>query len=102
MATRITIAAIAAIALVLASCGPDPTQPMRTQTNNAQPVGVQGNPRVEVSRIGVIRDDIAYQDRRGIYLIKDTVTGQEFIGVSGVGITEIGRHGGKHPRSDER
>lgn len=63
----------------------------------------ESSSRIEVSRIGVFSDSIAYGDRRGIYLIKDIHTGQEFIGVSGIGISEIGYHStGKSGMSDER
>lgn len=59
--------------------------------------------RVKVTRIASFYDDFAYQNKRGIYLIKDNETGKEFIGVSGVGITEIGSHSaGKSPVRGER
>lgn len=99
---RVALAACVTAALSLTACGPEPTQEMFEQTRNAKSVAVEQNPRVLVSRIGVFRDDLAYHDKRGIYLIKDTLTGLEFIGISGVGITEVGRHGGKHSRSDEQ
>ncbi len=49
--------------------------------------------RVTIERIGIFRDELAYQARRGIYVIKDHKTGREYIGVSGVGITETGVSG---------
>lgn len=73
-------------AVGLAACGPKPDTPM----NVATPPQSAG--RVVVTRIGVIADELAYYDRRGIYIIKDNETGAEFIGVSGVGITEVARH----------
>ena len=48
--------------------------------------------RISVMRVGVIEDDLAYRDRRGIYIITDNKTGKEFIGVSGIGISEQGNH----------
>lgn len=48
--------------------------------------------RVTVQRLGVFSDALAYNERRGIYIIRDTKTGKEFIGVSGVGIAEVGSH----------
>lgn len=81
-------------ALTLTACGPDPTMPMPT---------LQSNDRVSIERIGVIKDDTAYQARRGVYVIKDKKTGQEFIGISGVGISETGSHSsGKSSTTDER
>jgi hypothetical protein len=61
------------------------------------------NSRVSVTRVAIFEDDIAYNGLRGAYLIKDLVTGKEFIGISGVGISEIGSHStGKTIISDER
>jgi hypothetical protein len=51
----------------------------------------------------VIEDDLAYRERRGLYVIVDQKTGKEFIGISGIGITEVGVHQeGKASVSDER
>ena len=59
--------------------------------------------RFKVERVGVFSDGLAYGEKRGIYVITDTKTGQEFVGVSGVGISELGRHqSGKSSVSDER
>lgn len=73
------------------------------QSRNYSPMPVSTNQRVTIERVDVIYDDIAYNQKRGIYIIRDTKTGQEFIGVSGVGITEIGLHSqGKTSHPDER
>ena len=48
--------------------------------------------RFSVQRVGVFRDTLAYENQRGIYLIRDTKTEREYIGVSGIGISEIGSH----------
>lgn len=64
---------------------------------------IQNQQRIIVTRIGVIHDNVAYDNIRGIYIITDTKTGKEYIGVSGIGITETGSHiVGKIIRSDER
>ena len=48
-------------------------------------------------------DEDAYGKTRSIYIIKDKVTGKEYIGVSGIGISERGSHTfGKSKLSDER
>ena len=85
---RLTIFA----ALACVACGPTPDMPMRKQSAAAKPAEVVDNPRVEVVRIGVFEDDLAYENRRGVYLVTDKETGQSFIGISGVGITEVGSH----------
>ena len=48
-------------------------------------------------------DESAYGNVRGVYILKDRVTGKEYIGVSGIGISERGSHSaGKTTVSDER
>ena len=90
-------------ALALSACGPEANMQMREQSANANTVEISTNARVEVTRIGVFRDDLAYDDKRGVYLIVDQETGAEFIGISGIGISELGSHrAGKTHRSDER
>jgi len=64
---------------------------------------VSASSRISIERIGTFEDDIAYNGVRGIYVIKDASTGAEYIGVSGIGISETGSHrSGKHSISDER
>lgn len=59
--------------------------------------------RIKVKLVNEIRDPIAYNSVRGVYIITDTKTGIEYIGVSGIGISEIGSHAnGKSRRMDER
>jgi hypothetical protein len=73
--------------LLLVGCGPDPTM--------AQPDDgplVAESARFRIERVDVFRDGLAYNDRRGIYVIRDKQTGREFIGVSGIGITEQSAH----------
>lgn len=95
--------AIAMSALVLSACGPNPNMPMHEQTDSAKAVGINTNLRFRVERVGVFRDDLAYDAKRGIYVITDTKTGKEFVGISGVGISELGSHSsGKSRVSDER
>lgn len=58
----------------------------------ADPVVAENSDRITVKRIAVIDDKIAYENRRGIYIIMDNQTGKEYIGVSGIGITESASH----------
>ena len=49
------------------------------------------------------RDNQAYSSFRGIYILKDKNTNKEYIGISGIGIAEIGSHTtGKTSTTDER
>ena len=48
--------------------------------------------RFQVDRVAIFEDRLAYADKRGIYIIRDLKTGAEYIGVSGIGISEIGSH----------
>ena len=59
--------------------------------------------RFKVERVQTFDDGSAYSNSRAVYVITDTKTGQEFVGVSGVGIAELGSHrSGKASVSDER
>lgn len=59
--------------------------------------------RFVVRRVDVVVDSVAYNGKRGVYVITDTKTGAEFVGVSGVGISELGSHrSGKTTVTDER
>lgn len=83
--------------LLLTSCEypvPEPnTVVMETKVND----------RFSIERVGVFGDGLAYGDRRGIYLIKDKISGKEFVGISGIGITEVGSHPvGETTAEDER
>ena len=49
-------------------------------------------PCFKVDRVAVIYDDLAYTSARGIYLIRDNDTGKEYMGLSGVGVSELGSH----------
>lgn len=96
---------LAITTLLLVGCTPaDPTMHMQNeQEQYARAAGVKQDHRVSVTRIDVFKDSIAYQEIRGVYLIKDRVTGKEFVGISGIGITEVGSHKqGKTTVSDER
>ena len=76
------VLAIAATTLLL-GCGPTPTKNMEIDTSNST---------VSIRRIAVFEDDLSYGGKRGIYIIKDHATNKEFIGVSGIGISDIGQH----------
>lgn len=75
-------------ALLLAGCD---GEAMLQQTANAETMPAAPAKRVQVVRVGVLVDDIAFDGKRGVYVITDTKTGKEYIGVSGVGISEVGQ-----------
>ncbi len=86
------------ISVFLYGCSPKPDTVMVVTTPLAT------SARITVNRIGVVEDTLAYDSRRGIYIITDTKTKQEWVGVSGIGISELGSHrAGKNAViSDER
>jgi hypothetical protein len=87
---------------VLAVCEPSVSY---QQYREGKQVDIQNQieDRITVKRIAVMHDDIAYSDYRGVYLITDNKTGKEYIGLSGVGISESGSHqSGKASISDKR
>lgn len=93
----------ACLVAMLAGCGPNPDMPMYEQSGNAHSLAAVDDKRVKVTRVGVFKDDLAYGSRRGVYIIIDTDTGKEFVGVSGVGVAEMGSHSaGKSSVRDER
>ena len=48
--------------------------------------------RIKVTKMSEFRDGLAYDNWRGVYLIQDKQTGREYIGISGIGISEVGSH----------
>ena len=95
--------AVIIAALLLTACGPDANMPMYEQEARPDGMSINTNGRFKVERVGVFKDSLAYDERRGLYIITDTKTGQEFVGVSGIGISELGSHSsGKSRVSDER
>ena len=75
--------------LGLAGC--NSTQPtMNMQKENTQLKKTES--RYTIKRVGVFEDDLAYENKRGIYEITDEQTKKEYLGVSGIGITELGSH----------
>ena len=78
----ITTSLLCILLLSVSGCKPAPDTTLNTSVGG----------RISVMRVGIIEDDLAYRDRRGIYIITDNKTGKEFIGVSGIGISEQGNH----------
>lgn len=92
-----TALAVACSVLLCGGCSPKADTAMGVTTP------VTASARISVTRIGIIEDSLAYSSRRGIYIITDTKTGKEYVGVSGIGISELGSHSaGKTVVGDER
>ena len=72
--------------LAIAACAPPPTMGMTTEQQT------QANNDWEVRRVATFRDDLAYDSRRGIYVLTEKSTGREWVGISGIGISELGSH----------
>ena len=91
-----TIATIAIIsALTLVGCSPEPDTALTIAPPN------QGT-RFTVERVGVIEDDLAYNNRRGIYVLTDRQTDKQYVGMSGVGISELGSHAQSNGKATTR
>jgi hypothetical protein len=78
--------------VLLCGCVPEPDTPLKTSSPASTGIKLESAARFEVERVGVLSDDLAYNNRRGIYIIRDTSTGREYVGLSGVGISELGDH----------
>ncbi|WP_066570348.1 hypothetical protein [Snodgrassella sp. CFCC 13594] len=93
-------------AFVLAGCDEQPSAGT-LQQREAQTITIGKNDRFTVKRIQIINDGMAYNGERGIYLLSDKKTGNEYVGISGIGISELGSHSQSRPKgvstvSDER
>ncbi|HHN9420225.1 TPA: hypothetical protein ACP7Q5_004842, partial [Escherichia coli] len=90
--TKFVVASL--LLLSLAACGPEPDTPLGTIVTDGQ---------YRVTRVGVFRDELAYDGKRGIYEIRDVETGKKYVGISGIGISEVAAHqAGKSSKPDER
>jgi hypothetical protein len=87
-------------ALLFAGCGPETDIPRKTLVVPSQ----DGTGRFVLEAVDRYSDGNAYNSTRTVYVLRDTETGREFVGVSGVGIAEIGSHstGKNHTATDER
>lgn len=82
------------LAAMVCGCAPDIDTSLGTISNSG---------RFKVQRVAVFKDELSYYQRRGIYLIIDSRSGKEYLGISGIGISETGRHQvGKTQMTDER
>lgn len=86
--------------LLITGCEPTPDS---LQRDAAHPLKINDTGRFDVQRVQVFVDSLAYNDKRGVYIISDKETGTTYVGVSGIGISELGSHSsGKSQTKDER
>lgn len=69
----------------------DPSRPENRGAAVDLVESTDGN-RFEVRFVQRIADSTAYNGKRGVYIIVDRETGAEYVGVSGIGISELGSH----------
>lgn len=96
----------ATVLAMLVGCGlTEPDTELKTSSPKAR-AAVETAARFEIERVGVFKDDLAYMGKRGIYILRDSQTGRHFVGVSGIGISELGSHDSgdvnSHQVPDER
>lgn len=90
------------ILLLFSGCGE--TDYLPNVGSGQQPaMTVQSSSNFILEKVQRFRDTDAYGDVRAVYILKDSKTGKEYIGVSGIGISERGNHtSGKSSVQDER
>lgn len=81
------------IVMLLFSFGCKKREQPAAQTLSGTQEYTNNDSRFTIKRVAVVYDDLAYSSARGVYLIRDTKTGKEYFGLSGVGISELGSHG---------
>lgn len=81
---------IVIFSLLLSACdsGPEPAKSMMDVSSQLS----ADADRIKVTKMSEFRDTLAYDNWRGVYLIQDKQTGKEYIGISGIGISEVGSH----------
>lgn len=93
------------IVVLAAACDSvEPDMEMGVQSEPPNPNAAESLKRFKITRVGVFKDDLAYGGKRGVYQIRDVHTGKEWVGVSGVGISQLGCHddGNDGTDTDER
>lgn len=91
----------------LAACEPDTTPSVihheRAAEEQANYSVLPKDARFDLRLVQSFRDGQAYTNYRTVYILKDKKTGMEYVGISGIGISELGSHNsGKTSETDER
>lgn len=79
------------MSLFLVSCGFQTTEDIKedTQRDNLQRVSIGKNDRFKIERVSLVYDTESQTQTRGIYIITDKKNNKEYLGVSGIGISEL-------------
>lgn len=72
------------VVATLCGCGQSPEDSRRVDTNGSATHG-----RFNLQLSETFRDPSAHDGYREVYLLTDTKTGREYVGVSGIGISEV-------------
>ena len=106
MKTKILLTlGLASLALTISGCDDKSTryQSVTEQIQQKQPKYESNTSEFELIKKQTFYDPDAYNRTRSVYVLKDKATGKEYIGVSGIGISERGSHtSGKSTIEDER
>lgn len=76
------------LALLTLGCNEKADTPLEKKTARFD----SNSTRFKVERVALFDDDLAYDGQRGVYLITDKETQKQYLGVSGIGISELGVH----------
>ncbi len=77
------------IAFSIAACADNSDQ---TNLINSKFESAENSDRFTVTKVSKFKDTDAYNQYRCIYLIKDNLKNKEYLGVSGIGVSELGSH----------
>lgn len=69
--------------LIVCGCVPEATHELNSKIDQ----------RFSIDMVAVFNDPLAYHDKRAVYILKDKETNKEYIGISGVGISEVSAAG---------
>lgn len=78
-------------------------QDITTATGSGTTQKVIIKQRFILEKVQKFKDYSAYNNHRDVYILTDTETNKTYVGISGVGISELGSHSsGKTSTPDER
>lgn len=69
--------------LIICGCSPEATHELNSKINQ----------RFSIDMVAVFKDPLAYGNKRAVYILKDKETNKEYIGISGIGISEVSTDG---------
>ena len=105
MKTKIFIALTLTLAFIFSGCESASSKypSVSGQVYKEEPKIISNTSEFDLVKKQSFFDDDAYSQVRSVYVLKDKTTGKEYIGISGIGISERGSHiSGKSTIQDER